>query len=170
MSMPFWPVSTMPGCLRAGEARLSGGIAWRMRGRTLYAMALLCVARLLVKLVPFDVWCSSLGKPDPRLRDHPRKGTGAAPQLARHVERGAARLPFATKCLPRAMALCWLLRRAGAAYTFKIAARPATLRGGGMPGQLPASPDALHAWVESDNVILINALPGPWLEVLVLFG
>ncbi len=146
-----------------------------MRARTLQAMALLCVAWLAVQLLPIRYWRATLGRLVPA---QPGTGSIAAPgsiwaagtdrqarRLAVHIERGAARLPFATKCLPRAMALCWLLRVAGIAYVLKIAARPAAARKASSGAE-----DTLHAWVESGGNIVIGALPGPWLVVLVLRG
>ena len=92
--------------------------------------------------------------------------TGTARRLAVHVERGAAQLPFATKCLPRAMALGWLLRHAGIAYDLTFAARPRAVRQQTLGGH----DDTLHAWVEVGGVTVIGALPGPWLAVLTLRG
>jgi hypothetical protein len=126
-------------------------------------MGLLCVAQVLVKLVPLRFWRRTLGRI--ATEDAVPQGCArAARRIAVHVERGAARLPFATKCLPRAMALCWLLRRAGIGYALKIAARPAAVRG----AALPMGDDLLHAWVESGNATVLGALPGPWLVVLTL--
>jgi len=69
------------------------------------------------------------------------------------------RLPFGTKCLPRAMALSWLLRRKRVVHTVVFAVRPADLRN---------SPDALHVWLEAGGDKVIGDLPGPWLETLRL--
>lgn len=80
-----------------------------------------------------------------------------AKRIAAHVEWGARRLPFATKCLPRAMALSWMLRRRRVAHVVVFAVRPAHLRG---------SDDDLHAWVEVGGEKIIGDLPGPWLETL----
>jgi hypothetical protein len=125
-------------------------------------MALLCVAQVLVKRVPLRWWRWTLGRV--ANAEGGRQGAArVARRLAVHVERGAARLPFATKCLPQAMALCWLLRLAGIGYALKIAARPATVRAAAL-----AMGDDLHAWVESDSTIVLGALPGPWLVVLTL--
>lgn len=123
-------------------------------------MVLLCVARFAVALVPFRLWRGSLGR-----TDGPGQGSvGAdivapARRLALHVERAAMRLPFATKCLPRAMALAWMLQRAGLGYGFKLAVRPATQRG---------TIDDLHAWIECDGSIVLGDLPGPWIVTLAL--
>jgi len=133
-------------------------------------MALLCIAQLLVLLLPFRIWRGSLGglavANSASRHDMLADSARPARRLAVHVERGAARLPFSTKCLPRAMALCWLLRLAGLAYVFKIAARPEAAR---QVGGLAAA-DNLHAWVESGGATVIGAIPGPWLVVLALQG
>ncbi len=154
MSMIFSGGSAMRGCLRGREA-------WALRRRTALAMALLCVAQVLVKWVPWRLWRWTLGRVA-TAEGGPQGAARVARRIALHVERGAARLPFATKCLPRAMALCWLLRLAGIGYALKIAARPAAVRAARPMG------DDLHAWVESESTTVLGALPGPWLVVLTL--
>ena len=134
-------------------------------------MVLLCVARLAVQLLPFRYWRATLGRlaPEnsgPAVGELAGQAAGAARRLAVHVERGAARLPFATKCLPRAMALCWLLRAANVGYVFKIAARPAAAR----QAVRLAGQHNLHAWVDVGGATVIGAMPGPWLVVLILHG
>lgn len=117
-------------------------------------MILLCVARVLVELVPFRRWRGSLGS-DAKQRESVEEGR----RYASVVDHAAARLPFAVKCLPRAMALSWLLRRRQIAHALVLAARPAEDR---------RDADSLHAWVEIDAVKVIGDLPGPWLETLSL--
>jgi hypothetical protein len=116
-------------------------------------MALLALARALVAAVPFERWRGTLGL---------SKGASAKSEckrLAAQIEWAAQRLPFSSKCLPRAMALSWLLRAKGISHEVVFAVRPA--------GQRTAE-EALHAWVEIDGQILIGELPGPWLETLRL--
>jgi hypothetical protein len=79
--------------------------------------------------------------------------------LAAHVEWAARLLPFSTKCLPRAMALSWMLRSRRIDHFVVFAVRPPKLRESG---------DALHAWVEIGGERIIGDLPGPWLETLRL--
>jgi hypothetical protein len=118
-------------------------------------MTALTLARLVVAVFPFNRWRQTLG----------RSGTAAdadavrAKRLAAHVEWAAKLLPFPTKCLPRAMALSWILRRRRIGHVVVFAVRPSNLRG---------SKDDLHAWVEVDGVKIIGDLPGPWLETLRL--
>ena len=119
-------------------------------------MALLGRARLLVDWVAFERWRGSLG-----LAADADGRSAEARRLAADVEWGARRLPFDTKCLPRAMALSWLLRRRGIGHALVLAARPADLRD---------SADALHAWVEVDGAVILGDLPGPWVETLRLGG
>jgi len=172
--MNSWDACAMRGCLTLIEA-------WRLRGRTLQAMLLLCVARLLIQFLPFHWWRATLGSAAPCASEAPDSSIVAGPaigpagsgrRLAIHAERAAARLPFATKCLPRAMTLGWLLRRAGIAYALKFAARPTVMRQATAVGQetLAAHDETLHAWVEVGGITVIGALPGPWLVVLTLRG
>jgi hypothetical protein len=124
-------------------------------------MALLCRARLLVALVPFDRWRDSLGAGGSSAEIGSADGLGMGRQLAAHVEWAAVRLPFSTKCLPQTMALSWMLRRRGIGHQLVLAARPAHMRN---------SADSLHAWVEVGGNKIIGDLPGPWLETLRLGG
>lgn len=88
-----------------------------------------------------------------------RKDVEIARAAAADVEWGAKRLPFETKCLPRAMAVSWLLRRKRIGHAVVVAVRPPEMRG---------SDDALHAWVEVAGETLVGDLPGPWIETLRL--
>jgi hypothetical protein len=154
--MNSWPGCGTRACLRAADA-------WLLRGRTVQAMALLVAAQLLVSFVPFHWWRATIGRvapadqsTQPWVTGKTDDGSWPARRWASHVERAAARLPFEVKCLPRAMALCWLLRIRRIPYTCKIAARPAYAR---------ASGDELHAWVEAGDIAVLGKLPGPWLVV-----
>lgn len=120
-------------------------------------MTALLAARLLIGVLPFKWWRHTLGG---------RVGAAAAParlsdaeRLAAHVEWAARLLPIRTTCLPRAMALSWMLARRGLSHTLVFAVRPAGSRG---------SDADLHAWVEIGGSKLIGALPGPWVETLRL--
>ena len=122
---------------------------------------MLCWARLMVEFVPFDRWRDSLGAALGDRSDNLSADAGLteARRLAVHVDRAAARLPFATKCLPRAMALSWMLRHRRMGHAVVIAVRPPQLRD---------ESDALHAWVEVEGAKILGELPGPWLETLRL--
>ena len=113
-------------------------------------MGLLLLARGLIVLLPLRYWRDGLGWSDAN-RDNAR-----ASRLAAQVERAAWRLPFQTKCLPRAMALSWLLRRAAIGHHVTLALRPPDQRD---------SADVLHAWVDLDGLIVLGELPGPWIVI-----
>lgn len=116
-------------------------------------MALLCWARVLVAWVRFERWRDSLGlATEPA---EPQAPTSRASFLVAAVERAARRLPFETKCLPRAMALSWMLRRERVPHDVVVAVRPANQRG---------SDDDLHAWIEVASAKILGDLPGPWVE------
>ena len=122
-------------------------------------MADLCRARLLVSWVPFRLWREWLGPSDSLHGEIGARSASDARRFAANVDRAAERLPFQTKCLPRAMALSWMLRRERIHHAVVIAVRPAGLRD---------AADGLHAWIEVDGDKIIGALPGPWVETLRL--
>ncbi len=124
---------------------------WRLRGRTLEAMGALCLAQAAVAWLPFSRWRGWLGLSGAALPD----AAIEAQRLAQHIDRAAARLPFPTLCLPRAIALSRLLLRRSIPHQLVIAARPASQRGGA---------DDLHAWVEAGRHIVLGEIAGPWLE------
>ena len=135
---------------------------WRGRRKTVLAMILLCVAQAYVRLIPFRRWSGWLGTISGQRTNDLNRAENALEQGRRTVavvDHAAERLPFATKCLPRAIALSWLLRRRNVAHTVVFAARPPQLRN---------SADALHAWVELNGKTIMGDLPGPWLETLRL--
>lgn len=87
------------------------------------------------------------------------RGAAESRRLAAHVDGAARRAPFQTKCLPRAMALSWMLRARKIDHAVVFAVRPEAERG---------SADQLHAWVEVAGETVIGDLPGPWVETLRL--
>ena len=106
-------------------------------------MAALLTARLLVAVVPFGRWRGSLGRildaPDPPAGDL----LALTPLLDAH-RRALARWPGEFKCLTRAIALHWMLRRRGIASVLSIGALPRRGRG---------TIDDLHAWVSVNGVV-----------------
>lgn len=128
---------------------------WRLRVRTTEALLALVTARCTIALVPLKAWQGRLGLAGEASDTAMRQ----ARKLAQHVDRAALRLPFACKCLPRAMALSRMLRKRGLPHRVVIAVRPAGARGGD---------DDLHAWVEMGGTIVLGDLPGPWVPVLIL--
>lgn len=142
----------MPDTLPRREAPPS---ALQARLVTLEAMSLLVQARLLVALRPLSSWRRRLGT----LVNEPSHGTGAnwgSRYFARAVERAAGRLPFETKCLPRAIALHLMLERRGAESQLVMAVLPGAARG---------KFDDLHAWVEAGGEVLIGASPLPYRAI-----
>jgi hypothetical protein len=131
-----------------------------MRWRLLVAEALgwLILARLLVAGPRLGWWRRWLGA----IAAQPLAGApnAADRHLAAAVERAATRLPGGAKCLPRAMALHWMLRRRSRPSQLVIATLPGSKRGG---------LDSLHAWIEAGGEVLIGALDQPF-QPLVRFG
>ena len=125
------------------------------RWATLEAMAWLVLARLLIAQVPFGRWRPWLGAPVAPLVGDLRlhlDANLAQRRLARAVERAAGRLPGETRCLARAMALHWMLRRQTMGGVLHIGVLPGSDRGG---------LDDLHAWVTRLGEILIGASDQP---------
>ena len=120
------------------------------RWATLEAMAWLVLARLLIARVGFGRWRGWLGTPvapepgDVRLR---LDANLAGRRLARAVARATRRLPGNSLCLPRAMALQWMLRRRALGGVLHIGVLPGRARGG---------LDDLHAWVARLGEVLIG--------------
>jgi hypothetical protein len=123
------------------------------------AAAGLVLARMLVAAVPFGSWRGSLGRmldtPDlPAGPDPP----GLKPLLDAH-RRALFRLPGEFKCLPRAMALHWMLRRRGMDSILSIGALPKSGRG---------SIHDLHAWVSVNGAIRHGERPESYVVLLRL--
>ena len=126
------------------------------------AALLLALANALVRGVRFRYWRYWLGRVE--TPDGPRPAPGPHRQderLAAAVERAAARLPFVSKCLPRAMALHWMLLRRHRASILVMAILPGTARG---------TLDDLHAWVEADGRILVGASELPYKVIACFVG
>lgn len=119
---------------------------WLLTGE---AMIELSLARLIIVAVPLRHWGRWFGQ---RHRSGQSRSSDVR-ILARHLQRAAQRLPFESKCLPRAMALGRMLGRRGIAHHMVIGARPAQQRKG---------TDDLHAWIEVDGTVILGELPGPW--------
>lgn len=127
---------------------------WQARRLTAEAIGWLVIARTLVARVPFARWRDKLGARLEPAHEVPSNvslrpsGNLQARRLASAVERAAGRLPGGTRCLPRAMALHWMLARRGLGSSLHIGVRPGAARGG---------LDDLHAWVAAGGEVLIGA-------------
>ena len=128
---------------------------WRGRWATAEAMVWLILARLLIARVAFGRWRRWLGTPVAPQADDPRlhlDANLAERRLARAVARAAGRLPGESRCLARAMALHWMLRRRAIGGVLHIGVLPDRNRG---------SLDDLHAWVTRLGEVLIGASDQP---------
>lgn len=124
------------------------------RLRVAEATALLIIARLLVWLVPIRYWRRSLGRVVTGSID--QAVAGKRPpldlrRLSRAVTRATQHLPGISKCLPQAMAMQWMLKRRGIGSALVFGILPANQRD---------HADALHAWVEIGDTVVIGERPG----------
>ena len=110
--------------------------------RAVETAALLAIARLLVKFVPFRHWRGMLGpiQSDAQAESQPdwdEAETKRAKAIGRRVRRMAARVPFEAVCLPQAMAARWMLRIRGVETQLYLGAK--------IKEDKPET--ALHAWL-----------------------
>ena len=122
---------------------------WRWRAAVAEAMVFASLARFLIRFVPFKLWRPSLGHiAGSGCKFEKGDGLETASRLAKAVNRGADLLPAETICLPRAMALQWMLARRG---------HPSSLVFGILSGTEIQGDRELHAWIECDGVIVLGA-------------
>lgn len=129
---------------------------WSLWLAVLRAAILLMAARLLVRFVSLARWRSGLGETcgvGDLQSASPQSGPVAgradlirAAQMARCVEKAATRLPGVSRCLPRAVALQWMLRRERIASDLIIAIHNSDRAG----------EHAFHAWVEHAGQMVIG--------------
>lgn len=137
------------------------------RLKVLRAMAFIVVARFLVRFVRLSAWRGSIGViVDPEqalaqdvqaLGPEARANAGA---VAWQVERACGRLPGTSRCLPRAVAFCWLLRRKNIPLVLVIAMHKFDRTG----------EHAYHAWVEAGGEMLIGHCERDDYHALMAFG
>jgi Transglutaminase-like superfamily len=114
-------------------------------------MILLLMARVLIHLVPLRWWRASLGRVGSAAHLGVEHGNRLPTrQIVRAVIRATQRLPIEMVCLPRAMAVQWMMRRRGQASALVFGILPE--RGNG-------DLHALHAWVEVGTEIIIGDDP-----------
>jgi len=120
---------------------------------TLRAAANLGAARLAVRLLPFSFLRMSLGgNRSAPLRSEIERGNSdrelaVARYWAGRVERAALRLPGESRCLPKAAALFWMLRRRQIEARLVIAIHRSERRGA----------HAYHAWLEHAGAMIVGA-------------
>jgi len=141
----------MPSCASSGKPACLPSERWQSRLRTAQALGALTLAQIVVEFLPFERWRKRIGG----MKEATASNLDSSRRIAAHVDWAARLLPFDTKCLPRAMALSWLLRRKRLGHIVVIAVRPEELR---------PSRDALHAWVQVGEVKIMGDLAGPWIE------
>jgi hypothetical protein len=111
-------------------------------------MVLLLLARVLITLVPLRRWRGTLGRVAASPSGSPT--TIVHRRVARAVLRATSWLPGDYVCLPRAMAVQWMLRRRG---------QPSALVFGVLPEHATGDLHALHAWVEVGHEVIMGADP-----------
>lgn len=124
-----------------------------LRGQTVRAAFALAMARILVRFVPLSLWRNSIGRAlsgkdigSRRLTESLTQELRVAALLARRIERAAIRLPGHSKCLPKAVAMQWMLRLHGISSRLVIAIHRYDRSGD----------HAYHAWVEIAGVQVIG--------------
>lgn len=151
-----------PQALSPADPQDSPAPLWRHRARVIEAAAWLAAARLLVTLAPLARWERTLGRriapSDPARQISPAQALRSR-RIGRAVDQAAARLPFSLKCLPKAMAAQWMLRRRRIAARLLIGVLAAGTRG---------TPDDLHAWVLAGTETVIGDFPDAHHPVLAV--
>lgn len=124
------------------------------------AAAFLVVARFAVRFIPLRFWRFSLGTMDePAAQDEPSGQDEPAAEgscdlaklrhalmIGRCIDRAGEILPGESRCLPKAVALQWLLRLTGIPSRLVIAFNITDRTG----------KDAYHAWVERGGEMLVG--------------
>jgi hypothetical protein len=116
----------------------------KRRARVGEAMIFLLIVKYLIRAVQMRRWRATLGRVGElgTAEGHP-----AYRAISYAVTAGARRLPGEYVCLPRAMAVQWMLRRRGVASAIVI----------GVSAQPQGDRlHALHAWVEGGGNIIIG--------------
>lgn len=131
---------------------MTGVSLWQQRISTLQAMMYLAAARGLVRFFPMRWYHWTVGAPTAGLRveDAGRSlpsASDAPARLARGIERAAMRLPGESKCLAKAIALQWMLRKIGEAGLIVIAVHR----------RERTASYAYHAWLDHDGAMLVGS-------------
>ena len=116
----------------------------RKRMLAVEAALWLLLARLIVSRVPMRYWRLDAA-------DGAGGASSSAPAVGWAVRRVARRLPFEAKCLPRALAAHWMLRRRGGASRVVFGVRRAA----------PERHPEYHAWLVMDGETVIGGRQAP---------
>lgn len=134
--------------------------AWLALPRTrkvqvLEAAALLALARLMVRTLPFHRYSGLLGRPvqQPGLPSLSVDETRVAEEIGAAIAIAARHVPWQAACLPQAMAGGWMLRLRGL---------PALLQLGAAK---PQSQMQFHAWLHSGNVVVSGGETGAYAVI-----
>jgi hypothetical protein len=111
------------------------------QGRTVEAMVLLLVVRLLLVLLPFRRVLRLLGVA-PGHESGGRRSAVEAGQVGRAIVRAARWAPFRAVCLQQAFAAALMLRRRGLAATIHL----------GVAREPPGSDLTAHAWSRCGDI------------------
>jgi len=129
----------------------------RHHARVVEAMVLLVLAKALVHHVPLRWWRGSLGRIGGAASGS--NDMVSVRRVVRAVLRATEQLSGDYVCLPRAMAVQWMLRRRG---------HPSSLVFGILPGEQRGDIHALHAWVECGDETVIGGSALSYFRGLVL--
>jgi len=117
----------------------------RLPGRNKMALiesaVLLCYAQLLVSVLPYALWSHTLGpiRESAPVPSHNIADTNPVQMTGWTVEVAARYLPWGPACLPRAMAMKWMLKRRNIQSDLCIGIHPPALKNVGQAN--------LHAWL-----------------------
>ncbi len=136
---------------------------WSRRRLVAEAIALLPLARLLVRFVKIGRWKHTLGASLSGAANQlgAAERLEIASQIGRSVERASWRMGGGTKCLPKAIVAMWMLRRRGIAARLVIASVCKTQE---------HNADPLHAWVELQSTMIIGHCDRTLYHPLASFG
>ncbi len=142
---------------------------WRRRTRgervlLLESFLMLGVARLAVLLLPFKWLAVFLGKKKAKTDEEENVSTSSvslARNIGKTVSSAASHTPWASLCLPQAVAALWMLKRRGIAGVLYLG----VAKHESDPEKLPA-----HAWLCYGGVILIGAADYEKYTVVAMFS
>lgn len=121
-------------------------LPWREQRLVLEAAAMLAMAGIALRMVPFRRIVARLERPSPR----GRRSRFSVSEVAQGIERAGRGLPWDATCLMRAVAGGTMLRRRGASSQLVLGV-----------GRDPRGAElAAHAWIEIDGAAAVGAAEG----------